>query len=71
MDTSGALGLCAVQGSELKLKDAAARLCAAAFADNLNELQRLVENGASPLVVHHVTRPCLTRPGGLVSTAEV
>ena len=30
---------------ELKFENAAGRLCAAAFADNLFELQRLVENG--------------------------
>lgn len=33
------------QGAELRLQNAAGRLCAAAFSDNLFELQRLVENG--------------------------
>jgi hypothetical protein len=40
-------GLLVSQGSELKLNDAAGRLCAAAFSDGLFELQRLVENGIS------------------------
>ena len=35
----------ALQGAELKLDCAAGRLCSAAFADNLFELQHLVENG--------------------------
>jgi hypothetical protein len=35
------------QGAELKLRNAAGRLCAAAFSDDLFELQRLVENGIS------------------------
>ncbi|GAB5032884.1 potassium channel skor-like [Nannochloropsis oceanica] len=35
----------ASQGAELKLQNSAGRLCAAAFSDNLFELQRLVENG--------------------------
>ena len=37
----------ASQGAELKLQNSAGRLCAAAFSDNLFELQRLVENGIS------------------------
>jgi hypothetical protein len=39
--------LCCCQGAELRLQNAAGRLCAAAASDNLYELQRLVENGIS------------------------
>jgi hypothetical protein len=34
-----------LQGSELKLSDAAGKLCTFAAADNLYELQRLIQNG--------------------------
>lgn len=41
----GVVARLAAQGSELKLSDAAFKLCGFAAGDNLYELQRLIENG--------------------------
>ncbi|TFJ86293.1 hypothetical protein NSK_002501 [Nannochloropsis salina CCMP1776] len=49
----------AAQGAELRLRNSAGRLCAAAFTDNLFELQRLIENGVDCNVVDYDGRTAL------------